>query len=326
MGSKMTSKAAIAREACETWKEQDTRWIAKWLVAHYGELYDFNIELARTHIRRWRGAVGKRIRQQIGDRIIPKLPKSQTLIQEPFNLPAGKWLLLFDIHVPYHDEKAVKSAIEYGKTHGATGFILQDAQDCESCSSFARAEDKRDFSKEIFTMLQFLNWLDYEFPNAMKVWQESNHEERLPNYYLKNAVEMAGMPCADLASVLGLEKRGYEWVGDRRMIYAGKYLTILHGHELLGASTTVNPARGVFLKAIDITVVGHWHMTSQNPAKTIRGKELPGFSVGCLCGLKPKYLRVNKWNHGFGWLELDEKGDFDFQNLRILPSGKVVRS
>jgi len=32
---------------------------------------------------------------------------------------------------------------------------------------------------------------------------------------------------------------------------------------------------------------------------TIERKQISSWSIGCLCGLAPQFMPVNKWNHGF---------------------------
>ena len=46
------------------------------------------------------------------------------------------------------------------------------------------------------------------------------------------------------------------------------------------------------------------------------------FAIGCLCGLKPRYLPINQWNLGFATVDL-YKNEFDFQNKRILANYNV---
>jgi hypothetical protein len=48
------------------------------------------------------------------------------------------------------------------------------------------------------------------------------------------------------------------------------------------------------------------------------------WSLGCMCELHPPYMPLNKWNHGFAIVDLDDNGtDFEVRNKRIL-KGKVL--
>jgi hypothetical protein len=55
-------------------------------------------------------------------------------------------------------------------------------------------------------------------------------------------------------------------------------------------------------------------------------KETFCWSTGCLCDLTPDYSRVNRWNHGFAVVEVDEAGSFNVDNLRISKKGEIRSS
>jgi hypothetical protein len=126
-----------------------------------------------------------------------------------------------------------------------------------------------------------------------------------------------------ITSLMHLKRRGWSYVTDRRVIELGK-LQILHGHEyptpIIGP---VNPARGAFLRAMECVMVGHHHQTSEHTAPTLSQKMITTWSTGCLCDLHPAYARLNKWNQGFAAVEVDSKGRFNVDNLRVL-NGRVL--
>jgi predicted phosphodiesterase len=125
-----------------------------------------------------------------------------------------------------------------------------------------------------------------------------------------------------LETRLRLGELGIDIVKDKRPVNIGK-LTILHGHEMAGGSGGVNPARATFLKTLDSVVVGHYHKTSSHVETTMNGSMISVHSIGALCGLYPQYMRINKWNHGFGYVEHEIKnGEYHFHNLKIY-KGKV---
>jgi hypothetical protein len=47
------------------------------------------------------------------------------------------------------------------------------------------------------------------------------------------------------------------------------------------------------------------------------------WSVGGLCNLRPKYMPLNKWNHGFATIEIHTDGMWSVENKKII-SGRVV--
>ena len=69
---------------------------------------------------------------------------------------------------------------------------------------------------------------------------------------------------------------------------------------------------------------GHNHTTSEHTETDMNGKIVTTWSIGCLCGLNPDYMPLNKWNHGFAIVEMDENGeDYHFKNYRIF-NGKII--
>jgi len=241
----------------------------------------------------------------------------------PYHLTPGLWLLLFDVHVPFHEPKAVEAAIKYGQDQKVTGILFPgDLQDCASVSFWASAR-RRDFDKELEIFIDFLDFIEKEFPEQEKVWLPGNHEYRLPRYYQSKAPELIGVPLQAFDTVLALEQRKITRLEYNQIVMAGK-LPILHGHEFK-ISTVVNPARGLFLKTKSWAMCGHCHTTSEHTDKNIQGTLLTTWSVGCLCDLSPDYSPYgNRWNWGFALVNVEKNGAFTVSNRRILPNGVVA--
>ena len=51
---------------------------------------------------------------------------------------------------------------------------------------------------------------------------------------------------------------------------------------------------------------------------------LTTWSFGCLCDLHPDWNPFGNWNWGFAFVNIEEDGNFEVVNRRILSSGKVV--
>ena len=102
-------------------------------------------------------------------------------------------------------------------------------------------------------------------------------------------------------------------------------LPFVHGHEFgRQMFSPVNAARGLFLQAKHSCVKGDCHNTSQHPEPNLFGEITMTWSVGCLCGLNPRWLPINKWNHGFAINDLDENGvEYRFRNYNVY-KGKVL--
>lgn len=316
----MTIQQDIVLKAIERFPKLPNRTLARYILMENGEYFDGDLEKIRTSVRWFSGSNGARSRRHKREIVIPTTLRNKRTL---YCLSPGKWLFLFDVHIPYHEPKAVEAAIQFGKDQKVTGvFFPGDLQDCAAVS-FWQSNHKRNFDKELEMFIDFLDFIEQEFPTQEKVWLPGNHEYRLDRYYQSKAPELIGMPLIAFDTVLALEHRKITRLEYKQIVMAGK-LPVIHGDEFR-VSQAVNPARGLLLKAQSWAMCGHYHKTSEQPGKNLMGTLLTCWSVGCLCDLSPDYNPYgNNWNHGFAIVEIDEKGNFEVHNKRILPSGRVA--
>jgi predicted phosphodiesterase len=236
----------------------------------------------------------------------------------------GRWLILSDVHIPFHDSTVIKCAIERAREVGVVGVLLNgDILDSHELSDFDREPDAVRYVQEREYGLQFLGWLRGQLPSAALVYKEGNHEERLKRYIIKRAPALFGLEAVTLPALLDFKRFGVEWVDRKRIVQFG-HLAVVHGHEFKsGISAPVNPARGFFLRAKECVLGGHHHQTSEHHEPSLSGRPLAAWSTGCCCGLNPQYMPVNKWNHGFAIVDLRKGGGFSVQNLRVM-DGKII--
>jgi predicted phosphodiesterase len=218
------------------------------------------------------------------------------------------------------------------KTYIAEGFGAHN-----TCSRFDTDPEQRNTAYEVRQTAEFLLWIRECFPKARLIFKEGNHDERYSLYLWRNAPALWGLKQLRLPAVLGwelaevsgnestkLEKYGWEYVTDKRMILAGK-LPILHGHEMKASSGGVNAARAAYVKASHPVLIGHLHKTSQHTQTDIMLGECATWSVGCLCSLDPDYMPYsNKWNHGAAFVEIAADGEYNVHNFRL--TGSKVRA
>lgn len=324
----MSQRTEIVRDIVLKLNHLPTRSIARYLMSIHAGLFENNLETARSAVRYIRGENGAVSREGNPNLVeankIFTMPDTWRTVTDPYLLPPAKWLLINDLHIPFHERTAVEKAIQYGKKRKCTGVFLNgDIQDCQACS-FWPSVIRKDFMKEVLLFNDFLDYLRQEFPDVPIVYKPGNHEYRLPRYYASKLPDMIGSPILAMETILDFEGRGIEFLDYFQVVMAGK-LPILHGHELRSISTAVNPARGLFLKANSWALCGHSHRTSEHTGTNIHGDYLTTWSVGSLCDLHPEYNPLgNQWNHGLAIVENKENGDFEVTNKRILPSGKVV--
>jgi len=266
------------------------------------------------------------------------MPQTWRRPRTDYALPVGLWLVLSDIHVPFHEPIPLETAIAWGQAQGVDGVLLNgDVLDCAAVSDWPNAN--RDFDRELETCMDMLDFLRHEFPAAGKgkkpgkmiVYKPGNHEYRLPRYFTKKAPELSTSPLAAMETVMGFERetvmgferRQIEFLDYYQIVRAGS-LPIFHGHEFRFLSRAVNAARGLFLRAKSWALCGHCHSTSEHTTRNVNGDLLTCWSVGCLCDLSPDYQPYGgDWNWGAAIVDVQKDGGFEVENRRILPSGKL---
>jgi len=240
---------------------------------------------------------------------------------------AQRILRLSDIHYPFHDERALDAAINYGIKNDPTILLLAgDILDCHDLSVYEKDPRKRYTEIELQMIGDEFSQFRKAFPKARIVFQYGNHCDRLERYLIRKAPELFGLPGLDIPGLISMVNgadsiRGIEWVKDHRIIRTG-HLNHVHGHEFRGGGG-VNPARWLYLKTGMNTIMGHCHRTSEHSQPNIRGEQIACWSTGCLSELTPPYMRRNFWNHGLAYVEVESSGDFRVKNIRIL-DGRIV--
>lgn len=320
-----------ARDLCAKFPNHPARSLARKLVEESNGA--LTLDQARGRIRQQFGQRGGRRNYGRGRHVRPPrkpgegvaMPESVAEDWRPHLLEVvGSVGILSDVHVPYHDETAVRAAVEHMQAAGVKALLLNgDIADFYALSRFEKDPQQRDFKGELAAVRQFVAWLRQEFPDAVIVYKAGNHEERFKHFLWQHAPEFAGEPTMSLAAWLHLAPQEITLVEDQRPVMLGR-LPVLHGHELpKGLAAPVNVARGAFLRTLASVLVGHSHRTSGHAETDMWHQELFCWSAGCLCNLTPEYARINRWNHGAAIVDVHADGQFDVHNFRI--SNGVVR-
>lgn len=288
------------------------------------------VEAARNIIRYYRGAMGKRDRSKAIVPVVERprnpfedLPKSHKVDRMPFEIKAKSILGLFDVHIPYHDEEALKIALNYGKTQDVDCILIGgDLLDCHQLSDFVKDPRKRKFADELYDVRQFFSVLRKTFPKAQIYYKIGNHEERYWRYMQVKAPELLDVDALTFESLTHCDKYGVKTINGRTKINIGR-LSVFHGHEF-GKSvfSPVNVARGLYMRAKASAICGHSHQTSEHTERDVNDSIVTTWSVGCLCELSPDYAPYNKWNHGFIHI-VSDGNNFHVQNFRI-HEGKIL--
>lgn len=331
----MPAKDPITVEAqriVTEYPDHSARGLARMLVERTNQA--LTLEQARNRIRTILGVKGRHLRKyataprparQAGE--VRRMPASMAEPWVPHDLGVvGRVGILSDIHVPYHDEVAVRAAVEHLGEAGVAAILLNgDTCDFYSISRWQKDPSKRDFKGELEACREFAAWLREQFPGIPIVLKAGNHEERWTHYIWQHAPELSSDRLTSLVSWLHIDQHGIDYVDDQRPVMVGK-LPVLHGHELpKGLAAPVNVARGAFLRTLSTVLVGHSHRSSGHAESDMWHNEIFTWSTGCLCDLTPEYARINRWNHGGAIVTVEADGEFSVENFRI-SAGKVRQS
>lgn len=223
-----------------------------------------------------------------------------------------KFLLLSDIHAPYHDPAALEAAMQGGIDFGAdTVIIMGDMMDFHRISRYPNAPGTLTFQRELEVGSQILFCIRDAFPTADIFYIEGNHEVRLSHYILKNCEEFRDLTSLSLPRLLDMYMQDVTYVQDG-FIHCGD-MSFLHGHELRGIGG-INPSRKLYNKMKKSAICGHLHRPESFYTRDGQGKLLQCHILGHLGEPTPSYHPRNDWQHGYGLVEVTKKGRVWVQN------------
>lgn len=325
-----THKGEIVQKFLSKYKGYGLKTIARALCKKHPEHFH-SVEHARGVVRYHMGSSGKRNRKHA--HIEKSLHDGEKHRQNPFGIPTGdtrdytpfripkearKITNLSDVHVPYHSKSAIEAVIKRGKEYQPdTVLINGDFLDCHDKSRFNKDPGAKNFVQELEVGRQILDILSNEIAPVRFIYKQGNHEERYDHYMGARAPELLDMDHFSFPEVFAFDILGIEWVAEKRIIMAGK-LPIMHGHEFKESTfSPVNPARGYYMRSKHSVMGAHNHQTSEHTEPDLMGSVMTAWSQGCLCDLHPRYMPINRWNHGFAEINLSASGDYEVDNYRI---------
>lgn len=266
-----------------------------------------NVEYVRHLINYYRGNKGDEQRAKAKKHIDylaklkEELPKGESEKVEPYYLPKDrkKVLVISDIHLPYHDDKALFAALEYGlKEQVDTIYINGDLLDFALISKHENNTTKHSVKYELDCAKVFLKGLRDMFPKALIIYKYGNHDLRFDKWIRLKAPELLDIEHINLAEILGLRELEIIQLDSLQWCYMWD-IAVLHGHELPMKSGGINPARTARMKINRPLIVGHFHRQSKDAGMILGKPYYYAYSSGCLCDLSPAYLPINNWVHGF---------------------------
>lgn len=332
-GKKNTIAGQKAKEYCLKYMDFGDMTVAKILYKEFPEQYN-SLDAARSHVRYCRKHTGKEHRNRKGnedtakpltfDTTPPKLPESRIQKANVFTLPTSikKVLFLTDLHIPYQDNQAVETAINYGKKEDVDCvYINGDLMDLSRASFHEQRAGKVSVLDELEAAKEFLLYLRGQFPKAIIYFIPGNHDMRIERQLMVKMPEL-NLPDFKIDVLLHLREpdKNVIFIPYGSKVYFGKLL-VEHGDKMKGTGG-VNPARTLALKFKRHTICGHFHRTSEAMSKIYDGESTVCYSVACLTDLEPDFMPVNEHNLGFAIIEMIGGGEFIVHNKKI-SNGKV---
>ena len=324
----------VVKQYASKHQSMPTKSLARLIIKNEPKLFT-SLESCYYAVRRIRGNAGNRNRMTMADKALFKensipgevrIPPGVDEFKPPIQIDGPmKLLILSDMHVPYHDATAIKVAIEHGLKSGCKGVYLNgDSIDFYRLSRFVKDPRMRSPKSEVDTLGEILDELGKHF--KQRWYKVGNHDERWIHYLFQQAPELAEFESLELQNILKLKERGYTYVSGRQWAVCG-LLPILHGHETVrGFTAPVNPARGLFLRLKQTALVGHHHQPSTHLEPFPLSQEVAcSWSTGCLCNLRPAYMPINNWRHGFATVEISSGGEFQLENFQLDKKMKIFR-
>ena len=251
----------------------------------------------------------------------------QLLKSKPLDDSFEKGVVLFDIHYPDHDQKAIDIALQFVEDLRPSYFVLAgDQMDMATISSFNKhkilllekkrlKEDYRGFQKDILD--KFENIL----PNDCKKFYIIGNHDMRTQWLIEKYPQFQGF--IEIEDNLELD----DWkIIPYNCVCSIGNMDIIHGEFY-----NIHHARKTLNIYGDNVFYGHTH-TSQIFSQTtkIGNKPKQATAVGAMCNLNPEYRKdkANAWIHQFMHFSMFKDGTFNAHintiiNGRCEINGKV---
>jgi predicted phosphodiesterase len=215
-------------------------------------------------------------------------------------------VVINDVHVPFHDERAVALVFAYIGTLQPDMIILNgDILDFYQVSDFAKDPDRTvRLVDELRTARELLERLRDLVPKAEIVYIEGNHEHRLHRFLIKQAPELKGLRGLSVSEQLDLDDLGIRYIECPADQFIDTYLELVPGRLLVGHFKALRGNAGATAHALldqyaASIIDGHCHSAGFAHKTLAGGKVVGAWENGCLCDLDPHYMRQRKWLHAF---------------------------
>ena len=235
---------------------------------------------------------------------------------EELKLKDGIIIIGSDIHIPFHDEKAVKAFVDYCKDIQPQAIILNgDVLDFYKLSRFVKGEGRNPY-EEITECQELLKDIKSNCPNSEIYYIIGNHETRLTTYVLNNAPHLASL-VEDVFSIIKTSEIGVKGCAE---VVVNDNFVCTHG-KLLGSKAGLSAIKEIE-KHYMSGASGHTHRLAKFITRKARRKFV-WLETGCLCNLNPEYVQDPDWQQGFAVIQF-EKGKLKRAEVLEIEDGEVL--
>jgi hypothetical protein len=237
------------------------------------------------------------------------LEREQVLFEEPRvfeeltidSAPDGtKLIIVNDLQIPFEDPKTLRAVERFWDDLRPDIEVYNgDLIDFYNVSSFDKNPSRRfKLQDELDATRTWLYRRAEANPDARRIEDDGNHEDRLRRYLWKYGKELSGLRALELDSLLGFDELKVEHLPYGSVIDLLGY-RIEHGHK---SSTSraypVNVARFQALATGSSGLCGHTHRFSTYSWTDARGSH-SYIENGCLCRFNMEYAPFPNWQQAF---------------------------
>jgi predicted phosphodiesterase len=230
------------------------------------------------------------------------------------------WLILSDVHIPFHDKHLIKTVIKMLSENEFTGVVLLgDFHDFFRLSRHDKNEkrcydlqDEFDDAKTILCQIRLALGDDGRI-----VYVLGNHEKRLRKYLCSDAGALVNLRCLEFTNLIGADENGVEVVNEIKLCPS---FLLRHGTKC-----GKYPARGELASSLMSGMSGHAHKTDK---AIMHGKDtvIEWYSLGHMANrpmLSEACLEFDdglNWDQSFGIVRI--RGDrYNIEIIRIDAQG-----
>ena len=204
-----------------------------------------------------------------------------------------------DIHVPFHDKRAVGAVLSLiSDIKPVEVFLDGDIMDCYTVSKYSK-DPSRGLSllRELDETRDLLSKVRKAARDVPITYIEGNHEIRMKAYVNGNAPALSAIEDLKIENLLGLSALNITYVPARNRGAFVRCDNVVIGHFDRVLKDSGATAKVLVNDHMASVVQGHTHRLGVYYKSTIGG-EFVGVEGGCLCEMNPEYLDTANWQQG----------------------------